>query len=173
MRKRFRRHLIHKTFIREVSQLRRILIGMGIGPEEGEDLLQDVYVEAMERPPEDRGKTLLAKWLIRVTVNRAKLQFRRKQIHQRGLDAKGLSPTQSTSEPSRLAALEEETAILERCLSNMQETLRIPLVLRHCSDLNATEIGEVLNIKPGTVRKRLCAGRVQLAEMLTNRGITS
>ena len=76
-------------------------------------------------------------------------------------------------EPSVLAVVDEETRILRECLAQMQEALRVPLVLRHFCDWNATEIGQILDVKPGTMRKRLYDARVQLAKMLATRGVTS
>ena len=168
-----RRHTIHKIFSNEVDQLRRIVIGMGLSPDEGEDLLQDVFQEALEHSPQDRGQVSLRYWLRRVTVNRALRHFRRKQVHQRGLDALQQKQRPAIPEPPVLAATDEETKILRACLAQMRESLRAPLVLRHCCDYNATEIGKILDVKSGTVRKRLCDARVQLAQMLTNRGVTS
>ncbi|MHC4260802.1 MAG: RNA polymerase sigma factor [Planctomycetota bacterium] len=49
--------------------------------------------------------------------------------------------------------------------------LRAPLVLKYYCGLNASEIGKVLELKPGTVRKRLCDGRIVLAKALLQRGI--
>jgi DNA-directed RNA polymerase specialized sigma24 family protein len=47
----------------------------------------------------------------------------------------------------------------------------VPLVLKYYCGLNATEIAEILELKPGTVRKRLCDGRITLAKVLLQRGI--
>jgi DNA-directed RNA polymerase specialized sigma24 family protein len=45
--------LMHSVFIEQVERLRRLVIGMGLGAEEGEDTLQDAYIEAIQRPPKN------------------------------------------------------------------------------------------------------------------------
>lgn len=173
MAKLIRRHIINTVFTRDVGQLRRILIGMGMAAHEGEDILQDVYQEALARPPQDRGQKSLRHWLRRVTVNRALLQFRRKRIQQRVLEAMPKDQRPEVLEPHRQVVVDEETRILRECLAQIPEPFRIPLVLRYCCDWNATEIGQILDLKPGTVRKRLFEARVQLAKLLTTRGVIS
>lgn len=173
MTKLIRRHIISKNFTRDVDQLRRILIGMGMAADEGEDILQDVYQEALVHPPEDRGQTSLRHWFRRVTVNRALLQFRRKRVQQRVLNAMPKEQRSEVLEPLKQVVVDEETRILRECLAQIQEPFRIPLVLRYCCDWNATEIGQILELKPGTVRKRLFEARVQLAKLLATRGVIS
>ncbi len=173
MGKRLRQQVLHQVFISEVDRLRRMLIGLGIQMEQGEDLLHDVYLEALKHPPEDRGTAQLARWFMRATFNRAQLEFRRKQVHQRGVQALDPSVKVVPSDPGHLAGQAEEAAILQNCLDQMEPDTRGPLVLRHCCDLNANEIGEILNLKPGTVRKRLCVARARLARLLLEQGIKS
>ena len=131
MIKLFSRHTIHKIFVNEVGQLRRILIGMGLSPLEGEDFLQDVYQEALENSPEDRGQAAIYNWLRRVTINRAMLHFRRKRVRQHGLNILQYQQHSAIPEPPILVARDEETEALRGCLAQMPNTTRIPLVLRY------------------------------------------
>ena len=55
--------------------------------------------------------------------------------------------------------------------SEMDESLQVPLAMRYFCELNSTEIGEILELEPGTVRKRLYKGRIILADALLKRGI--
>ena len=56
-------------------------------------------------------------------------------------------------------------------LCEMGEQELAPMVLRYFCDMNATEIGEVLEIPPATVRTRLHAARLRLAERLIEKGL--
>ncbi|MHC4570014.1 MAG: sigma factor-like helix-turn-helix DNA-binding protein [Planctomycetota bacterium] len=53
----------------------------------------------------------------------------------------------------------------------MDESLQVPLAMRYFCALNSTEIGEILDLEPGTVRKRLYKGRIVLADALLKKGI--
>ncbi len=46
---------MHSVFIGHVERLRRLVVAMGLSAEEGQDILQDVYVEAVKGPPKYRG----------------------------------------------------------------------------------------------------------------------
>ena len=58
-----------------------------------------------------------------------------------------------------------------QCLREMDESLQVPLAMRYFCDLNSTEIGAILDLEPGAVRKRLYKGRITLAEALLQKGI--
>lgn len=105
MTKLMRKHMINRVFTRDVDQLRRILIGMGMAVDEGEDILQDVYQEALVRPPKDRGQASLRHWFRRVTVNRALLQFRRKRVQQRAIGAMSKAQRSEAPEPLKQVLL--------------------------------------------------------------------
>jgi len=53
----------------------------------------------------------------------------------------------------------------------MEESLKMPLVMKYYCGMNSSQISEVLEIKSGTIRKRLFQGRIILAEMLSKKGI--
>ena len=58
-----------------------------------------------------------------------------------------------------------------QCLHQMDESLQVPLAMRYFCELNSTKIGEILELEPGTVRKRLHKGRIILADALLKKGI--
>jgi len=74
---------MHSVFIKHLERLQRLVVGMGLRAEEGEDILQDVYLEAVRRPPKHRGAEKAGRWLIRVTIIRCFLEFRKKRRYQR------------------------------------------------------------------------------------------
>ncbi len=147
---------------------------MGLGAEEGEDILQDVYLEAIRRPPKHCGAEEAGRWLIRVTINRCLLEFRQKRRYQRAANEVLKQRTelkQAPLEPDKKVIRTEEIEAMRHCLSEMDDSLQVPLVMKYFCELNSNEIGEILELKPGTVRKRLCEGRTILAETLLRKGI--
>ena len=165
---------MHSVFIEQVERLRRLMVGMGLRAEEGEDILQDVYFEAIRRPPKHCTAEKAGWWLMRVTVNRCLLEFRQKRRHQRA----AVEVLQRWTEiknaplaPDKQAIRTEEVEAMRQCLYKMNESLQVPLVMKYFCELNSNEIGEILELKPGTVRKRLCKGRIILARTLLRKGI--
>ena len=136
--------------------------------------MQDVDLEAIRRPPKHCGAEEVRRWLIRVTVNRCLLEFRRRKRRQRAAVEVLQRWTKMKNVPlgpDKQAIRVEEIEAMRQCLSEIDESLQVPLAMKYFCDLNSNEIGEILELKPGTVRKRLCKGRVILAETLLRKGI--
>ena len=165
---------MHSVFISEIERLRRLLIGIGVNYEDGEDILQEVYLEALQRPPKYGDRQENAKWLMKVTINKSMLKFRQKRQDNRAEKENLLRrEVQEKLEhaPENKVIHNEETQAMRLCLNDMDESLKVPLVMKYFCDLNSSQISEVLELKSGTVRKRLFQGRVILAEMLSKKGI--
>jgi len=165
---------MHSVFIRHVERLRRLVVAMGLSAEEGQDILQDVYVDAVKGPPKCRGEQEASRWLMRVTVNRCLLEFRRRKRHSRAASEvvkQWAELKKDSSGPDMQAIRTEEIEAMMQCLREMDESLQTPLAMRYFCELNSTEIGEILELEPGTVRKRLYKGRIILAYALLKKGI--
>ena len=165
---------MHSVFMNEIERLKRLLIGMGISHNDREDILQDVYLEAMQKPPKHGNTQENTNWLMKVTTNKCMLKFRQKKQCQKVEDAvnKTFYEQKKTQEPPDiLVSSNEENNAIKHCLSKMEESLKVPLVMKYFCGLNSSQISEILELKPGTVRKRLYHARVILAEMLIEKGI--
>jgi DNA-directed RNA polymerase specialized sigma24 family protein len=60
-------------------QLERLVRSMGLSSQVAEDILQEVYVTAEEKCPPHLGTDARRLWLIRVVVNRCRLEHRRQR----------------------------------------------------------------------------------------------
>ena len=58
-------------------ELSRLVRALGIGPPQADDVLQEVYLTAHEKTPDASCADDLRRWMIRVTVNRCRLEHRR------------------------------------------------------------------------------------------------
>lgn len=76
--------------------------------------------------------------------------------------------------PSETASPEEQTlntssaAAVHRMIDTLPEELRQPLVLSGIDGMNSREIGKVLGLPGGTVRRRLMRARQMLKEKIAN-----
>ena len=161
-------------FRAELGRLRRIVAGMGIGASDAEDILQDVAMQALKRPPRCQTAREGVSWLIRVTVNRCLTEHRRRKRFRRQaseiLERRSRTRAHSTKADDEIIQT-EEIEIVRETLQELDNTLLMPLVLRYFCDLNSKEVGELLELKPSTVRSRLQEGRMILAKRLIERGI--
>lgn len=158
------------TYVGVLPKLRRIAAGMGFAPSDADDILQDVYIEALRGPGEHRSDAASANWLCRVTVNRCLLEYRRRARFQRAIVEFG-----SRRSPDAAAAtssgpiVAEEVERVRRALVEMDGEHAAVLTLRYFCDFDSREIGELLQTPPATVRSRLRAARLLLARKLTNK----
>jgi len=165
---------MHSVFMGQLERLKRLVVAMGLNAEEGQDVLQDVYVEAVKGPPKYRGDRETSRWLMRVTANRCLLEFRRKERRRRAASEvvkQWAEMEKNPSGPDKQAIRTEEVETMMQCLHQMDESLQVPLAMRYFCELNSTKIGEILELEPGTVRKRLHKGRIILADALLKKGI--
>jgi len=161
------------VFAGHVGLLGQVAVGMGLSRNEGQDVLQDVFVEFLDGSRQFNDREHARRWLVRVTVNRCILEFRRKRSRNRKgrefLRRQQEEVVQASPETKAIRA-EEREAVLEG-LGKMDELFRILLVLKYFCGMNATEIGNLLDSKAGTVRKRLSEGRIMLAKTLLEMGV--
>ena len=55
---------------------------------------------------------------------------------------------------------------MEKALNTLNENLRVPLVLNVYSDMDLTEIADVLGLPEGTIKSRLFTARKKVKEYL-------
>lgn len=129
-----------------------------VGPSEAEDAVQEAAVRAWQAWPSLRDQTAVRAWLLRITVNVCREWRRGGRGHLR-------AHTQDLgdAEQPALALLEadfgtsDHTGLLDlrAAINELPEDLRIVVVLRYYSGMDASTIGALLNLPAGTVRSRL------------------
>jgi RNA polymerase sigma-70 factor (ECF subfamily) len=161
-------------FRQQASLLGQVAVGMGLSADEGQDVLQDVFVELLEAGPKFDSTEHVRRWLLRVTINRCILGFRRRKSQSRRIlefFRRSSEDRTVSEEPEKVTIAAEEKDVVREGLGKMDKLLRVPLVLKYFCGMNSTEIGQVLDLKPGTVRKRLSEGRTLLAKILLEIGV--
>ena len=163
-----------QAFLQQFERLKRVVAGMGLGRADAEDVLQDVFVEASRSTIGFADVEAAACWLVRVTLNRALLEHRRRQRRIRATtelqQRYRATPPPSATEPDHAAREIEDLDAVHIALGELEENLLSPLVLRYFCDLDATQIGQVMQLPASTVRGRLREGRMILAKRLVERG---
>jgi len=154
------------------AQLRRVAAGLGLAGPDIDDCLQDVSVTALEKAKHFETRQDAMRWLIRVTVNRCLTEHRRRRSFLS--KASEILRRRSKRTPASAAAnavAAEELELVRLGLKDLEASLRAPLVLRYFCNMDSSEIGRVLDIKPATVRSRLRDARLKLAGQLLKKGM--
>lgn len=117
--------------------------------ERGRDAVQDAFARAIAGCLAYRGDGPLEAWLWRAVTNAAHNQ-RRAQC--------ALVPVASIDgEDAEPESADDRDGSLRRHLAALPERQRLVLFLRYYADLSYREIGEVLNLRTGTVSATLAA----------------
>lgn len=130
---------------------------------EAEDLVQDSWVAALEKPP--REDTPLGAWLgsvVRNKASNAKRSGARRAAHE--ADAAAVERTVPT--PEELVERSEAHRGVVDAVLRLPEPMRATLLLRYFEGLSALQIAERTGTNEATVRSRVHRGIARLREQL-------
>lgn len=145
--------------------------------EDARDLTQEAFLKAYEGLAGFRQESGFYTWIFRVAVNLA-LSHRRKTQRRRevsleqgsrvvGSQVEGLAKQVSDrlqDDPAHAASEAELQGRVVRALQGLDDEHRTVIVLRDVEGFGYGEIGEILQIPPGTVKSRLHRARMALGE---------
>ena len=153
-------------------RLERLVRAMQLDRATSDDVLQDVYLQAMRECPADLTIDEMRRGLYRVTVNRCNWEDRQAAGQQslRKRWAEYLPRFTHARDAARRLERGEITALVRQQLLRMPPRLYSVLVLRYFAELDSKEIGAILQIPHGTVRSQLRQARLQLARYPNNVG---
>ncbi len=129
-----------------------------------EDVLQEALMQIWRHLPSYKFRGNLKAWLIRIVINEAKQQFRKKRIRMGSLEETGsLADCEGSIEPYDDRALLRDE--LRRAVDDLPAEQREVVVLRFFSELTVPEIASALGRREGTVKSRLnrALGRLRLS----------
>ena len=144
------------------------------------DVVQDVFVSLYEKGAAFDERARFTSWLFRVIVNRA-IDLRRRERRRSGERPKERGPAvtpgedgapevESAASPSPGPEVEARSAeraeAVRAAVARLSPKLGEVVVLRYLQDLSYEEVGEILELPPGTVKSRLNRAHEALRELL-------
>jgi len=135
-----------------------------LGPDPGmaDDLAQEVFLRAYFGIPRFEGRASFRTWLWRVKANHCLNAGRRRRPRIADLDDPAVqSEAALTTGPEAHERVErgDTRALIDEVLAAMNETLRVPLVLREVDGFSYEEIAEQLGIGLSAAKMRVKRGR--------------
>jgi RNA polymerase sigma-70 factor (ECF subfamily) len=137
---------------------------MAGSPEDGEDLLQEIFLQAYRKLGSYRGDAALGTWLYRLALNHCLDYVRSKQAKMSKLtdtlDADtSYQPIARRDTP--IARLD-----LERALERLPDGCREAFVLHDVEGFDHKEVGNLMGIAEGTSKSQVFKARAKLRAML-------
>ncbi len=140
-------------------------------PGDAPDVVQEVFLKVFRKIDDFRGASTLKTWVYRIAVHEASnrrrwfARHRRQEVSIDGLPEQSpawqrLSDAEDT--PFERYAQIEQKDLVEDALSELDERLRVTVVMRDLHGLSYAEIANSLDISLGTVKSRILRGREAL-----------
>lgn len=141
-----------------------------VGPADAEDAAQEAITRGWQAWPTLREKAAVRSWLLRITVNVCRDWQRgrfgtRRRLTEPLSENEALPPALLGGDPG---ASDHANALdLRGAIDILSDDLRLVVVLRYYSGMDATEVGAILGIPPATVRTRLRRALRELRSHMT------
>jgi len=153
--------LVH-AYMRQAFQLAYRVVGHR---EDAEDLVQEAFLAAHQYLDSYDVERPFGPWLMRIVLNRGANLRRSRTRRETEPEVDAVSPAPSALEESERA---EARVMLTRAMATLSERQRMIVTLFDVDDRTSTEIGEMLDLSPGTVRWHLHEARRTLRGALSS-----
>lgn len=143
----------------------RLALSIVDDPAEASEITQETFISAVNALGNYKEKQSFKAWLYTITVNRSRTHLRKRRAREK-LQATLSYLFQVEFEkqilPEEAFIRNEKEAILWKSLNQLNDRLRIVVVLRYFHELSVREISEILSVHEGTIHSRLHTAREQL-----------
>jgi RNA polymerase sigma-70 factor, ECF subfamily len=137
---------------------------MAGSPQEGEDLLQEIFLQVHRKLGSFRGEASLGTWLYRLAMNQC-LDFVRSRQHRSRAVTEAFDD-EGQGEPTAPPETPVARLDLERAVQQLPDGYRAAFVLHDVEGLDHKQIGEMLGISEGTSRSQVFKARMKLRTLL-------
>jgi RNA polymerase sigma-70 factor, ECF subfamily len=144
-------------------------------PEEAEDLVQEVYLQAWRKWDQFEGRSSPATWLYTIASRICQRFHRKRSGEPDSLDsletidfasAGSLSMVPADDDPLAEQIRREGQEQIEAAISELPQDFRMPLILKEIAGFSVVEVAAILDLKEATVKTRLHRARLKLRDAL-------
>jgi len=140
---------------------------MGGSPEDGEDLLQEIFLQAYRKLDSFKGDSSIGTWLYRLALNHCLDYVRSRQARMNKLTE--TLDAESSFEPVARRDMPIARLDLERALERLPDGCREAFVLHDVEGFDHKEVGKLLGIAEGTSKSQVFKARMKLRTWLNAR----
>jgi RNA polymerase sigma-70 factor (ECF subfamily) len=149
------------------ARLYTLACRMAGSPEDGEDLLQEIFLQVHRKLGSFKGDSAVGTWLYRLALNHC-LDF----VRSRQAKMNRLTETldaDTSFEPTARRDTPVARLDLERAVERLPEGCREAFVLHDVEGFDHTEVGKLLGIAEGTSKSQVFKARMKLRSLLRGR----
>lgn len=142
---------------------------------DADDLTQETFLKAFRNLESFAGSSSVYTWLYRIARNTCIDAMRR--LNSRGEKNlvefnEEILNNENENNPDDVEQRERDE-LLKKALGNLQEEMRLLIVLKHLQQLKYEEISEITDLEVGTVKSKLFRARTQLKSEMMKLGYES
>lgn len=146
-----------------VSRLAYRLLGWSA---DADDVVQEVFLAAWKALPRFEGRSSVATWLTRITINECRSFRRRWRRAIRKVSAEGEHASAPAAD-SRMMDSETFDRV-RQAVAALPARYREVIVLHYLEQMPSRTVSELLGVSPGTVEVRLHRARAKLKDKLAD-----
>jgi RNA polymerase sigma-70 factor (ECF subfamily) len=147
-------------------------------PADAEEIVQDVFLTALNKIDRFEGRSTLSTWLYRITVNTALMKLRNQRLVQKNSvpmdDVYALLAERESGPvlggkvrpPDDMLMGRELCRQIQKTVEDLPDVYRDVFLLRGIQGLSTKEAGKILNVTPAAVKSRLHRSRDLIRERL-------
>lgn len=148
-----------------VDRLYRLAYRMTGNDDLARDCTQEAFIRAFEGLRGFRGEAALSTWLHSITVSVVLSALRRRKRHEAREVPLDQAAERGDRDPAGDPRLRDR---LHQAIEGLPETLRMVFVMHELEGYTHEEIGDALEVAPGTSKARLFHARAKLREALAD-----
>jgi RNA polymerase sigma-70 factor (ECF subfamily) len=150
---------------RHAARLYSLACRMAGSPEDGEDLLQEIFLQAYRKLGSFKGDAALGTWIYRLALNHC-LDFVRSRQAKMNKLTESLD-AEAAIEPAGKRDTPIARIDLDRALERLPDGCREAFVLHDVEGLDHKEVAALLGIAEGTSKSQVFKARLKLRALLT------
>lgn len=165
--------------LRYEAKLLRYIKRLGIrNAEDGEDVLQDIFIKVYKNLNGYDSTLSFSSWIYRIAHNEAISFYRKKTVRPEGHqladsdDVLMWLPADTDTTAERLFDVAVNASVVQTALSTLEAKYRDPLILRYFEHKEYDEISDILKIPIGSVGTLIHRGKKQLQDAIEPDQIT-
>jgi RNA polymerase sigma-70 factor (ECF subfamily) len=142
---------------------------------EAEDCAQEAFLKGFHHLAEFRGESKFGSWLVRITLNEAKMKIRKMrgdlfesvdQVAEGEEEFPSRSLVDWRAIPSEDLERKEIRGLIEKAIEKLPEKYRVVLMLRDIQGLDVATTAQLIGVNEPVVKTRLSRARFKMRELL-------
>jgi len=155
-----------ELYVRHSARIFSLAVRMSGSPQTGEDLLQEIFLQAYRKIGGFKGDAAVGTWLYRLALNHC-LDFVRSRQARMDKSTDALEPETHRAAPAASRESPVERIDLERAMQQLPAGCREVFVLHDVEGYEHKEIAAMLGIAEGTSKSQVFKARMKLRALLT------